>query len=122
MIPKRLFRHAEIPRDIKKVKNADVKIWSFLAKNSGLTPWKKVDFLSKFKYSFYSFHSNQCVRKSPLRHLSASQETSDKEIPKQDEVSVRLKQKNSLSGRYLHLKIIPKRLVRDAEIPRDINK
>ena len=37
------------------MKNSDFKIWSFLSKNIGLTPWKKVDFWTKYKYSFRSF-------------------------------------------------------------------
>ena len=49
------------------------KIWSFLAKNHGLTPWQKVDFWTKYKYSFKSFQSNQCVHKRPLRHFLGSQ-------------------------------------------------
>ena len=51
----------------KEVKKADFKIWSFLAKNPGLTPWKKLDFWTIYKYSFKSFQSNQCVLKRPLR-------------------------------------------------------
>ena len=53
----------------KQVKNANLKIWSILTKNPGLTPWKKVDFWTKYKYSFKSFQSNQCVSKRPLRHF-----------------------------------------------------
>ena len=55
MIPKGLFRHAEISKDINKCNNADLKIWSHLAKKHGRTPWKKVDFWSKYKYFFQSF-------------------------------------------------------------------
>ena len=51
------------------MKNANLKIWSILTKNPGLTPWKKVDFWTKYKYSFKSFQSNQCVSKRPLRHF-----------------------------------------------------
>ena len=52
MIPKGVLRHAEIPRDIRDVKNADYKIRSFLTKNIRLAPGKKVDFSTKYKYSF----------------------------------------------------------------------
>ena len=51
------------------MKNANLKIWSILTKNPGLTPCKKVDFWTKYKYSFKSFQSNQCVWKRPLRHF-----------------------------------------------------
>ena len=37
------------PYGHKEVKNADFKIWSFLDKNHGLTPWKKVDFWTKYE-------------------------------------------------------------------------
>ena len=57
------------PKGHKLVKNAHFKIWSFLAKNHGLTPWTKVDFWTKYKYSFKSFQSHQCVRKRPHRHF-----------------------------------------------------
>ena len=67
----------------KQVKNAELKIWSFFffffAKNHGLTPWKKVDFWTKYKYSFKSFQSNQYIRKCALRHFEASQRAGDKE-------------------------------------------
>ena len=55
IIPKGVLRHAEIPRDIKKSKMPKMKIWSFLTENRGLTPWQKVDFSTKNKYSFKSF-------------------------------------------------------------------
>ena len=51
------------------MKNADFIIFSFLAKNHGLTPWKKGDLWAKWKYSFKSLESNQCVRKRLLRHF-----------------------------------------------------
>ena len=36
----------------KQVKNTHLIIWSFMTKNHGLTPWEKVDFMTKYKYSF----------------------------------------------------------------------
>ena len=69
MIPKRVSRHGEIPGDIKEQKNDNLKIWSFLTQNRGLTPWQKVDFFTKNKYSFKSFQSSQKIRKRPLRHV-----------------------------------------------------
>ena len=53
----------------KGEKNADFKIWSFLSKNLGLTPWKKVDFWTKYKYSLEIYRANQGFRKRPLRQL-----------------------------------------------------
>ena len=54
------------------MKNADLEIWSFLTKNRGLTPWRKVNFWTKYKYSFKKLQSNKCVRKHPLRHFLGS--------------------------------------------------
>ena len=55
------------------MKNADLKIWSFLVKNRGLIRWKKVDFRTKYKYSFKIFQSNHCLQIRPLRHFLGSQ-------------------------------------------------
>ena len=68
------------PKRDRQLKNANLKIWSILTKNPGLTPWKKVDFWTKYKYSFKSFQSNQCVWKHHLGHFFCSQGTRDKEI------------------------------------------
>ena len=57
------------PLGHKQVKNVNFKIWSFLTKNDGLTPWKKVDFWTNSKYSFQSFQRNQCILKRALRHF-----------------------------------------------------
>ena len=62
------FKTHRDPYGYKQVKNANFKIWSFLTKNRGLTPWKKVDVWTKYKFSSKSFQSNQCVLKRPLRH------------------------------------------------------
>ena len=45
-----------------------------------------------------------------------------KKKPKNDKVRVRGKQKNSLSGHYLHIEMISKGAIGHAENPRDINK
>ena len=49
------------------MKDIDFKIWSFFTKNRGLTPWKKVDFLTKDKYPSEIFQSNQYALRRPLR-------------------------------------------------------
>ena len=63
------FKTCRDPYGYKQVKNVNFKIWSFLTKSRGLTPWKKVDFWTKYKYSFESFQANQCVLKRPLKHV-----------------------------------------------------
>ena len=57
----------------KQVKNANLKIWSILTKNPGLTPWKKLVFWMKYKYSFKSFQTNQYVWKHHLGHFLCSE-------------------------------------------------
>ena len=61
----RSFPTRRDPYGHKQVKNTNLKIWSFLAKNQK----KKVDFWKKYKYFFKSFQLNQCVRRPLLRHL-----------------------------------------------------
>ena len=62
------FRARRDPQGHKQVKNVRFKFWSFLAK-LWTSSWKKVDFWTKYKYSFNSFRSNQCVRKCSLDHF-----------------------------------------------------
>ena len=68
-VPKEVLRHAEIPWEINKCKMPTSKFGHFFEKNRGLTPWEKVDFWTKYKYSLKSCQSNQCVRKRPLRNF-----------------------------------------------------
>ena len=91
------------------MKNADLKIWSFLAKKHGLTLWKKVELCSKYKYSFKNSQWNQCVQKCPLRNflgLPRNQRERNppppppfqKERKKENQVRVGVKQKILLQG------------------------
>ena len=104
------------------MKNAYFKILSFLTKTPVLIPWKKVDLWTKYKYSFKSFQSNQCVRKRLLRHFlglpkDQGQRNSLQKMKSGQEVNRKI-----FSVRYLHLKMIPKGVLRHPEVARDINK
>ena len=65
------------------MKNADLKIWSVLTQNRGLTLWLKVDFWGKNKYSFKKLPMESVdPKKSPETRFRSSkgQGTRDKEI------------------------------------------
>ena len=58
----------------------------------------------------------------PLDTFWASQGTRDKEIAHKRWTQDKGKRENSSSGRYLHLKMIPKGIIRYAEMAKDIKE
>ena len=63
-----------------------------------------------------------CPKTCSDTHFRPPNGLGTKKKPTKDEVRVRVKQKILLSGRYLHLKMIPKGVLGHTEIPRGINK
>ena len=113
MIPKGDFRHAEIPRDIN---NWKMPTWKF-----GHHFWPKtmeVDFWSKYKYSFKSFQSNQCVRKCHPRHvLGLPRDQAQRKSPEKMKSGWERNRKVFFRASFQLTKWFSK-----AEIPRDKNK
>ena len=117
---KGVFRHAEFPRDIKK--NADLKIWPFLLKALDLPLGKKIDFWTKYKYSFKSFQSSQCGWKRPLRHVfGLSREHGQRKSPQKIRLGWDIKRYFFFRPLF-ELKNDSQRSFRHAEFPRDIYK
>ena len=122
MIPKGVFRHAEIPRDINKWKMPTWKFGHFWPKTMDLPLGKKSIFGRNTNILLKTSNRISVSENVPWDNFLASQGTRDKEIAHKRWSHGKRWTGNSLSGRYLHLKMIPKGVFRHAEIPRDINK
>ena len=84
---------------------------------------EKSRFLVKIQIFFLKLPiESVCPKKSSKTRFGPPKGPATRKYPKKDEVRVSLKQKNSLSRRYFHLKMIAKGLLRHPQIPRDINK
>ena len=101
---KREANHSSTNGGHKQVKNADLKIWSFLAKKHG-----KTRFLNKIQIFFLKLPIESVYpNMSPKTFFWPPKGPGTKKLPSKDEVRVRVQTENSFSGRYLHLKVIPK--------------
>ena len=98
------------------MKNADFKIWSILTQTVGLPLGKKSIFGRKTNILLKASNRVESVhpKKRPLRHVVGLPMTKDKEIVQkrwsQDKGKTEISF-NSLPGRYLHFKMIPKEVV-----------
>ena len=98
---KRLLRHLfrfqrafyDSPGSLGSWKNEKCRLKN-LTKSRELTPWKKVVFCTKYKFSFKSFQSNSvCPKTSPEILCRPPKGPGTKKYPTKDEVRVRVKQK-----------------------------
>ena len=121
MIPKGVLRYAEIPRDINKRKMPTSKFGHF---------WPKTMAKNVGKKSIFGRNTNILLRASNRISVSENvpwdifrppKRPGTKKYPTKDKVRVRVKQKILCQGVICEFKMIPKGVLRHAEIPKDIS-
>ena len=122
MIPKGVLRHAEIPWDINKWKMPTSKFGQFWPKTMDLPLGKKSFFRRNTRIFLKACNRIGASENVPWDPFKASQGTRDKEIAHKRWSQGESWTENSLSEHYLHLKMIPKAVLRHPQIPRVITK